>query len=125
MYLGISLWRTPISTREEPSETLAKSRWELGKQSFLVTVLNPKGIVFFLAFLPQFINPAADHSSQLWLLATTFVVLASLSAACYVMMAQTAQRAISSGKLLQCLHRAGGVLLVFAGLWSLTTERNS
>ncbi|MEM7359487.1 MAG: LysE family translocator [Pseudomonadota bacterium] len=110
----------PLATGEQQPQSHLSAFWN----TYLVTALNPKGIVFFVAFLPQFINPAADHTSQLWLLATTFVVLASLSAACYVMMAQTAQRAISSGKLLQHFHRAGGLLLVLAGLWSLTTERS-
>ncbi len=37
------------------------SRWKLFANTYLVTALNPKGIVFFVAFLPQFINPGAVH----------------------------------------------------------------
>ncbi len=51
----------------------------------------PKGIVFFVAFLPQFINPAADVTRQLWVLATTFVVMAGLNATLYAVFAASAR----------------------------------
>jgi hypothetical protein len=49
--------------------------------TYAVTALNPKGIVFFVAFLPQFLNPASPAVPQLWALGVTFVVLAALNVA--------------------------------------------
>ncbi len=61
--------------------------WRLFGNTWLVTALNPKGIVFFVAFLPQFINRHADINHQLWVLAITFVVIATINATLYAMFA--------------------------------------
>jgi threonine/homoserine/homoserine lactone efflux protein len=74
------------------------SRWKLFANTYLVTALNPKGIVFFVAFLPQFISPQASVVPQLWLLATTFVVLAVVNATLYAVFAASAAA---------CSHPAG------------------
>jgi threonine/homoserine/homoserine lactone efflux protein len=58
---------------EMPAPAAPESRWRLFANTWLVTALNPKGMVFFVAFLPQFITPDAV-TRQLWILAITFVV---------------------------------------------------
>ena len=40
--------------------------WRLFGNTWLVTALNPKGIVFYVAFLPQFIDRSGDVTQQLW-----------------------------------------------------------
>ena len=73
LYLGIKLLRAGISSAELVAPAAPGSRWKLFANTYLVTALNPKGIVFFVAFLPQFINPGAAVTAQLWVLAVTFV----------------------------------------------------
>lgn len=124
MFLGLSFILNSNQKLEKPADAGSRSLAVAFWNTYLVTALNPKGIVFFVAFLPQFINPAAAHTPQLWLLATTFVVLATISASCYVLMARTAQHIISSGKAQQYFHRTGGALLMLAGLWSLAAKRS-
>ena len=51
--------------------------------AFAVTALNPKSIVFFVAFLPQFVHPDAPLLPQMAVLEGTFVTLAALNAAAY------------------------------------------
>jgi len=58
--------------------------------TYLITALNPKGIVFFVAFLPQFINSGASVTRQLWVLAVTFVVMATINASLYAVFAASA-----------------------------------
>jgi len=64
LYLGIKLLRAGISPSELLARAVPGSRWKLFANTYLVTALNPKGIVFFVAFLPQFINPGAGIAQQ-------------------------------------------------------------
>ena len=61
VYLGWSLWRKDAKARLKRVSGVSENSRILFRQAFLVTVLNPKGIVFFLAFLPQFVNPDGDR----------------------------------------------------------------
>jgi threonine/homoserine/homoserine lactone efflux protein len=88
-----------------------------------VTALNPKGIVFFIAFLPQFLAPGAPVVPQLWLLAITFVVLATLNATLYAVFAGSARRVLASSKAQRGFNVAGGSLLSLAGVWALVARR--
>ena len=85
----------PESVNTDAAPILA-SRWKLFVNTWLVTALNPKGIIFFVAFLPQFVNPASQVSAQLWILSVTFVALATLNASLYAVFAGQARRMLSS-----------------------------
>ena len=66
LYLGIKLLRAgvPRQRAQVAAPTATASRWRLFANTYLVTALNPKGIVFFVAFLPQFIDArAAGHAA--------------------------------------------------------------
>jgi threonine/homoserine/homoserine lactone efflux protein len=99
------------------------SRWKLFANTYLVTALNPKGIVFFVAFLPQFINPGAGIAQQLWILAVTFVAMATLNATLYAVFASTARKVLSSPRAQRRFNLAGGALLSAAGVWALLAKR--
>jgi len=99
------------------------SRLKLFANTYLVTALNPKGIVFFVAFLPQFISPQASVAPQLWVLATTFVVLAVLNATLYAMFAASARRLLASATAQRRFNLTGGTLLSLAGVWALMARR--
>jgi len=88
-----------------------------------VTALNPKGIVFFVAFLPQFINPGASVTRQLWVLAVTFVVMATINASLYALFAASARRLLASPRAQRRFNLSGGALLSAAGVWALLAKR--
>ena len=75
LYLGIKLFRSGMLSADLALPPAPVSRWRLFANPYLVTALNPKGIIFFVAFLPQFADPAAHVPRQLGLLALTFVAL--------------------------------------------------
>ena len=95
------------------------SRWRLFANTWLVTALNPKGMIFFVAFLPQFIDARGDVTSQLWLLSATFVTLATINATLYAVFAATARRVLTSPVAQRRFHIVGGSLLTGAGIWAL------
>jgi len=123
LYLGIKLLRAGISPAVLAAPAAPGSRWRLFANTYLVTALNPKGIVFFVAFLPQFIDPRASVTHQLWVLALTFVSMAALNATLYAVFAGSARRLLASPRAQRRFNLAGGSLLSAAGVWALLARR--
>jgi len=123
LYLGIRLMRAGIMSTEMAAPAAPASRWRLFANTYLVTALNPKGIVFFVAFLPQFISPAADVTRQMWVLAVTFVAMAALNATLYAVFAASARKLLSSPRAQRRFNLTGGSLLSAAGIWALMARR--
>ncbi|PCJ20260.1 MAG: lysine transporter LysE [SAR86 cluster bacterium] len=124
LFLGIKLFMSGInSPLAQNNKELATSR-KLFINTYIVTALNPKGIIFFVAFLPQFINVNANLNAQLWVLAITFVVLATLNATLYALFAGKARQILSSPKTQRRFNICGGSMLSVAGLWALSTKQS-
>ena len=123
LYLGIKLFRAGISSAELSTPAVQGSSWKLFANTYLVTALNPKGIIFFVAFLPQFITSGMDVTRQLWILAITFVVMAALNASLYAVFAASARKFLASPKAQRRFNFAGGALLSVAGVWALLAKR--
>ena len=123
LFLGIRMLRAGVSPAQVLKPSAPESMWRLFGNTWLVTALNPKGIVFFVAFLPQFINRHADINHQLWVLAITFVVMATINATLYAVFAATAASFLASRRAQQGFNLAGGSLLSIAGAWALLAKR--
>ena len=109
LYLGLKLIWAGFQSSDTISASEGKdSGWKLFANTYLVTALNPKGIVFFIAFLPQFISPAYEVSYQLWILAITFVVLAVFNATLYALFAGQARILLSSNRTQRIFNFTGG-----------------
>lgn len=104
---------TPVSGRRMLAHT------------WLVTALNPKSIVFFVAFLPQFLDPARPLLGQMIVMEATFLVLATVNATLYAILAAAARRGIRKPSVQRTVNRVGGSLLVGAGLLTATLRRAS
>ncbi len=123
LYLGIKLLRAPPPGQSLGSPEAPHSLWRLFANTYLVTALNPKGIVFFVAFLPQFLNASAPITPQLWILGATFVVLAALNAGLYAVFASSARGLLASPRAQKRFNLVGGSLMSAAGLWALLAKR--
>lgn len=73
VWLGVQVWRSPPIGVTFAGRAAARSNVALFQQGLLSAVTNPKGILFFAAFLPQFIDPARDLFVQFVVMAGTFV----------------------------------------------------
>ena len=123
LYLGIRLLRSDVAPGDLTAPALPESRRRLFANTWLVTALNPKGMVFFVAFLPQFITPGAPIAPQLWILAVTFVAMAMVNATLYAVFAAAARRLLASPRAQRRFNLAGGLLLAAAGVWALLARR--
>ena len=75
VFLGVQVWRSPAIAVTPGVERPSAAWWSLAQQGFLAAVTNPKGILFFVAFLPQFIDPTSDLGVQFAIMAATFIVI--------------------------------------------------
>ena len=95
VWLGIKLVRSPVegvNTDEPPPPP----RGGFFLQGFLVLLSNPKVLVFFGAFIPQFMDMSKDHFSQVALLGFTFMVTGAITDAIYALLAGRARQFFSA-----------------------------
>ncbi len=111
-WLGVKLWRAPI-TAEASAPLPARHAF---RQAFVVTALNPKGIVFFVTFVPVFIDPARPFLPQAAILVSTFVCLGGGNALGYALLAGRLSGAVRRPGVRRLLNRGGGSVLIGAGL---------
>lgn len=123
LYLGLRMLRAGASSGAVAVPPAPESLRRLFWNTYVVTALNPKGIVFFVAFLPQFMDPAAPSVPQFWALGTTFVVLATANASVYALFAASARRMLESPRAQRRFNLLGGSLICAAGVWALLAKR--
>ena len=117
VYLGLKLWRVRVAddAGQVKAEQAADSRSRIFLHTYAVTALNPKGIVFFVAFLPQFLAASQPLLPQMAVFEVTFLALAFLNALSYSLVASAARRTIRKPKVQRAINRTGGTLLIGAG----------
>lgn len=115
VWLGVKLWRAPVGAPGAAAATEDSPPFRMFAHTFAVTALNPKSIVFFVAFLPQFLDPGRPLLPQMAIFETTFLVLATLNATLYALVAGAARHAIRKPAVRRAVNRTGGTLLVGAG----------
>jgi threonine/homoserine/homoserine lactone efflux protein len=118
VYLGIKLWRAPVALADPAADAGEPPRerpLRIFLHTYVVTALNPKSIIFFVAFLPQFLDAAQPILPQMVIFETTFLVLAILNAGFYAMMASMARQSIRRPGVQRAVNRVGGTLMIGAG----------
>lgn len=126
IYLGIKLWRAPVSAQAQAvddADAPVVRPFRVFLHTYAVTALNPKSIVFFVAFLPQFLDLTRPLFFQMAVFEVTFLVLATINAALYGLLASMARNTIRKPKVQRIVNRTGGSLMIGAGLLSLGFKR--
>jgi threonine/homoserine/homoserine lactone efflux protein len=75
VWLGIQVWRAPPIGIDVRAPAQPRAGWSMFLQGALSAVTNPKGLLFFAAFLPQFIDPARSLFMQFVVMAGTFALI--------------------------------------------------
>ncbi len=119
VYLGVRLWRAGGVLQAEPRrDPVAALRMLV--HAWLVTAANPKSLTFFVAFLPQFIDPKADFLTQIVICEATFLVLAFANALIYAATASRARTTFANPRTVTLFNKVGGSLLIGAGVAAAT-----
>ena len=126
IWLGYKLLRSAGgSGLAEMSATPDLSQGRVFWHAAAVTALNPKSIAFFVAFVPQFIDPSAVLLPQFAILIATFVGMAGCSALIYALLASRMRSVIGRPAVIAWLTRMGGVALIAMGVATATLRRSS
>jgi len=123
VWLGIKLWRAPVSLGAEGEAPAEGKPFRIFAHAYVVTALNPKSIVFFVAFLPQFLDVSQPVLRQMAIFEATFLALGSLNALFYALLASAARKTIRKPSVQKVVNRTGGTLLIGAGLLTIGLKR--
>ena len=118
MWLGIQKFREqPVPFEEIAARTEFKDTTTKGifLQGFLVSQTNPKGLIFLLAVLPQFVNPAQPAAMQYFILTMTLVAVDIVAMGCYTAFAARVLTMLKDPNHIRWTNRGIGSLFVAAG----------
>lgn len=120
-WLGIKLLmsKPQVATMDTPTD---QSCWRLMRQEFLVAAGNPKAILIFTAFLPQFVAPD-DYALSFTLLGALFLLMELVAVAIYALLGCKVGRYLRSGRTMQWFNRASGGLMVVFSIGLLAMKR--
>lgn len=123
VWLGIQRWRAAAPARDPDAQAAAVPKG-LFWQGFAVALTNPKTWLFYAAFFPQFVDPAAPLGPQLVLLSATYLVIATLLDGSYALLAGRARGWLGIGGRQRTTDRVAGTLLIGAGIWLALARRS-
>ena len=124
IWLGIQLWRAKPSLDCAEGGKFAEARGaRMFWNSYAVTALNPKSILFFITFVPQFIDSTRPLVMQFVILEATFVLLAALNVVLWALLAGEMHARFKRPATMRLVNRLGGTCLITAGVFAATLRR--
>mgnify|MGYP000436146122 CR=1 FL=1 len=122
VWLGIQLWRAPVSDGASGAAVAASFR-RMFWNSWLVTALKPKGMVFFIAFVPQFVDASQPAMTRFVIREATFGGMAMVNAALWALLAGRMRDCFQRPSTRRLVNRIGGSCLIAAGLVTASARR--
>ncbi len=114
-WLGIKMWLSCTDEIEISEKDKQRDFREIFRNTYVTTALNPKSIVFFLAFMPQFIEEEKPFAPQAFMLGTIFFLLAIMIVISYALLASYVGTQLRLPSIQQWTKQIGGGLLIGAG----------
>lgn len=119
VWLGVRLWRARGRSVEGDGPPPAPGFFW---QGLLVALSNPKVLLFFGAFIPQFVDPSQSTLGQSLILGATFMLVATVCDGAYALAAARAGGFLSRRRVV-LLERMSGSLLIAGGMWLALSRR--
>jgi threonine/homoserine/homoserine lactone efflux protein len=114
LYLAIETWHAPPKGFDAEAER--RSARQMFMRGFFVSLTNPKTLLFYAAFLPQFVSASGNRTTELAVLAATFLILAMVLDSVWAILANKARSVLGRGPRTLNRVTAGVLLLAAAGL---------
>ncbi|MBV1786925.1 LysE family transporter [Marinobacterium sp. D7] len=114
IWLGITLWRSHTGLKLGLSSSTGKRQRFIS--AYLVNITNPKGIIFLIALVPQFMDPTLPRLPQLLVIAITLLIVDWSVMTGYSGLASRLRYLMQSPKAVRWQNRLSGTALILAGL---------
>lgn len=122
-WMGWRMIRSAGAATADLAQVAGKSHSAAFRDSALVTLLNPKSIGFFVAFVPQFIDPAAPVAPQFTVMIVTFVGLGGVNVLAYALLAARLRSKVAQPDRMAWLHRGSGAVLIGLAAFTAVLRR--
>ena len=122
-WMGWRMIRSAGTATADLAQVAGKSRSTAFRDSALVTLLNPKSIGFFVAFVPQFIDPSAPVAPQFGVMIATFVGLGGVNALAYALLAAQLRSKVARPDRMAWLQRGSGAVLIGLAAFTAALRR--
>ena len=123
VYLGIKQWRSASEPLEFDTSSVSKTN--LFVQGLVITIPNPKSLIFIAAFLPQFINAARPLGLQFIFIVPTFLVITFTVTSVWALVAGNVRGFLQSQRAFQSVLRTAGGLMIIAGVGLALARRGN
>lgn len=122
-YIAWQLWRAVPDAEGDGGAGAGATLWQLARQEFLVAAGNPKAILVFTAFLPQFVDPRQSMALQFTILGALFLLFELVAIGLYAWMGVGMKRFLGQPRGRRLFNRGCATLLGSAGLGLLLSRR--
>ena len=123
VWMGWRMINSASDAVEELQDVASRSNLRAFRDSLVVTLLNPKSIGFFIAFVPQFVDASRPVTPQVMLMTVTFVSLGGLNALAYALLAGQLRKHVKNAFAMAWLQRMGGGVLILLAVMTATLRR--
>ena len=120
LYLGWQLWRAPVQHKGDPRPVSRSSSLASFTQGFLISASNPKVILFYIAFLPGFMDLTQLTRGDIVLVSGLTLVALMASLMLIALFASRARQMLRSERALVSLNRTAGSIMAGAGIYLVT-----
>ena len=122
VYLGIFRLKAMITLKKEQVNATTSTTFTRG---FLVSLTNPKTLLFFSAFLPQFVSKSGNYGLQIFLLSISFLLMAVMLDSCYALLSSKLSLLTKNRYLSTFQNGMSGLLYLIAGIWLAAINRST
>lgn len=123
IWMAYKLWTAPDQQAKMDHQGSGGSLRTIFWQSFFISALNPKGPVFYVSFVPQFISINAPIFQQFSILVVTFVIIAALNGMFWLFFANGLREQFQRPLVLKIANRIGASCLFVAGIFTAKASR--
>ncbi len=123
IWLGVRQWQAKAVTLDELDAGAKRPVGKVFLQGVLIAVTNPKTMLFYIAFFPQFIDLAMPLAPQLTIMTISFIVIAAVLDGAYALLAGRLREMFKSERAALIRSRITGTLLIVTGIGLALTRR--